>query len=404
MFTRRVLFRLATIYLYYGARACGILPFCFDGNRFHSCEFHLLWSLCAATSTIVTVGFSFYRIVTLLPYPTLDIVRQLIYCKFIIRLGIIASCYALALIYNRQFLAHSNAILRNLQRLECFEVLPEIDKKLVLYGLGKVCIVNIMMSVLFAINFRFNMENDPVPLFERIMNIYAVFVVAQVSNVCLFSLYIGAHLYRSVNSQVKKIIRDICFSTEVCENLTALSRIHYSTSYSVQGICRIFSIPLGLINLNQLVVFIVCFFISRYCLQMYFVYVSTSQQLRHEFTITLNRYFNSFLYLAFELIHLVCLVSASALSARRAEKTLLYLNEFFETEVAPRIDENIQTFTIGLLLRDQSVSPCGLYRLDFALFFSIFAAITNKLIVLVQLQLGYSMHDSNNTTRYKKKS
>ncbi|XP_053690727.1 uncharacterized protein LOC128739274 [Sabethes cyaneus] len=383
MFSRQVLFRLAAGYLYCATRTCGILPFRFDGNRFFNCEFQLLWSLCAGSSTIASVVFSFYRIVTLISYPSLDIVRQLIYCEFIIRVGIIASCYVLTWIYNRQFLAHCNVILQNLRKLERFQYLPEVDRKLAVYGLLKVFTVDVMMSVLFGINFRFNAENDPVPLFERVVNVYAVFVVAQVSNVCLFSLYIGAYLYRAVNWQVRKIIsrsgelEQNC--VQICENLDSLSKIHYSTTHAIQGICAIFGIPLGLINLNQSVVFI-----SR----VYFVYVSLSQQFRSEFIISPNRYFNSILYLCFELVHLVCLVSASELSVRRAEKTLLYLNEFFETDVEPAVDKNIQTFTIGLLLRDQSVSLCGLYRLDFTLLFSIIAAITNKLIVLIQLQLG----------------
>ncbi|XP_058817807.1 uncharacterized protein LOC131681113 [Topomyia yanbarensis] len=359
-FSRGMLFHFAAIYLYYGVTICGILPFRYALNRFVNCEFQLLWSLCAGISIIALVGFSFYRIVTLITYPSLYIVRQLIYCEFIVRFGIISSCYVLAWIYRRQFKVCGNAFLENLKDLKPFVIPAWIDRKLVVYGLVKICIVDIMMSFLFAINFGVNASNDPVSLFERVVNVFAVFVVAQVSNVCMFTVYLGAHLYRLINWQVRLTIGMLCdldrslgqgserafqnrdprLFDDVREKLALLRRLHYKTTQSIRGILDIFGVPLALINLNQFLVII-----SR----VYFVYVSIIYELNKEFSITLSRYFNSIFYLCFEFIHLLCLVSACALTVRRAEKTLILLNEFFETDVDIAVDESL-VYCCGITL------------------------------------------------------
>lgn len=266
---RQTLFRLALTYLYYGASICGMLPVRFQGARFEWCEFRLLWSISAGLCSIAAIGYTSYRIVTLLSYPMMDIVRHLLYCEFLIRFGVILMGYLSTWFYHRHLIVFGNVVLEVLNELKAFNIPTWIDRKLAAYGLFKLVFVDILMCVLFAVNFHFNVENDPVPWFERAMNVYVVFLAAQVSNACLFSLYMAAHLYRSINWQVRVTIGELCaldyvkneslkqnvFKAAVA-NLSVLSRQHFRVTEFVQGICYVYGVPLALINLNQFLLII----------------------------------------------------------------------------------------------------------------------------------------------------
>nr|XP_029708063.1 uncharacterized protein LOC109421707 [Aedes albopictus] len=242
------------------------------------------------------------------------------------------------------------------------------------------------------------------------MNVYVVFLVAQVSNACLFSLYMAAHLYRSINWQVRVTIGELCaldyvkneslkqnvFKAAVA-NLSVLSRQHFRVTEFVQGICYVFGVPLALINLNQFLLIIsrVEFHIKseghhisqNFVLQIYFVYVSAVLELRNEFKISVHRYINSVLYLLFEIIHFVYLISAAELAKKRAAKTMIRLNEFFAIDVDHAVAEKIKCFSSELSINKLDVSLYGLYSMDFTFLFSMTTAIALKLIVLVQIQL-----------------
>lgn len=201
--SRQTLFRLALAYLYYGATFCGMLPVHYQGSRFEWCEFRLLWSITAGLFSMAAIGYSFYWIVILISYPVMEIVRYLFYCEFIIRFGVILVGYLSTWFYHKRLITFGNILLEVLDELKPFRIPTWIDRKLAAYGLLKLVFVDVFMCMLFAVNFHFNGEHDPVPLFERVTNVYVVFMMAQVSNACLLSLYMAAHLYRCINWQVR---------------------------------------------------------------------------------------------------------------------------------------------------------------------------------------------------------
>lgn len=217
--------------------------------------------------TIGAVGFSFYRIVTLIEYPSIEIVRYLFYYEFVLRFGILSSCYVLVWVNIRRLRVCGNTVVVIFEKLRRFNV-PWMDKKLVWYGVTKIVLVDITMCCLFAINFRFNKKSDPVPAFARAMNVYAVFVAAQVSNVCLCTMYLTSYLFRAINWQIRVITRSLCDcdvegsclvpnksgAKEMCADLFLLSKLHFKTTGVAQTIFRIFGVSLALINLNQFVV------------------------------------------------------------------------------------------------------------------------------------------------------
>ncbi|XP_062556488.1 uncharacterized protein LOC134221297 isoform X2 [Armigeres subalbatus] len=368
-----------------------MLPVRFAGNRFEWCEFRLLWSVTAGLCSIVAIGYSSYRIVTLISYPLMDIVRHLIYCEFVIRFGVILMGYISTWFNHKNLIVLGNTVWFILDELKPFNIPTWIDRKLAVYGFFKIVFVDIFMCMLFAVNFHFNIEHDPVPLLERAMNVYVVFMMAQVSNACLLSLYMAAHLYRSINWQLRITIGELCaleyvknetLKQQVFENalrnLTVLDKLHCRVTEFILGICRVYGVPLALINLNQFLVII-----SR----TYFVYVSAILELKNEFSINIHRYINSILYLLFEIVHIIYLVSAAELAKKRGEKTIIHLNEFFETDVADSVTRKIESFSAVLSTNKPNVSLFGLYALDFTLLFSMATVIALKLIVLIQIQL-----------------
>lgn len=270
--SRQTLLRWALAYLYYGASFCGMLPFRCHGlaaPRFEWCEFRMLWSVTAGLCSIGAIGYSSYWIVTLISYPRMDIVRHLIYCEFVVRIGVIVTGYLSTWIHHKRLIALGNSVCEILAELKQFNIPTWIDRKLAAYGLLKLLLVDILMCLLFAINFHFNVDHDPVSLFNRVMNVYVVFMMAQVSNACLLSLYMAAHLYRSINWQLRITIGELCaldYVTNDClkhrvfrdavTNLAVLGRLHFRVTEFVQGICCVYGIPLALINLNQFLVIV----------------------------------------------------------------------------------------------------------------------------------------------------
>ncbi|EDS36729.1 conserved hypothetical protein [Culex quinquefasciatus] len=262
-----LLLRCVLRYLYYSAILVGIMPFGARIRRFVWCRVRLTWSVLVGLGTIGAVGFSFYRIVTLIEYPSIEIVRYLFYYEFVLRFGILSSCYVLVWVNIRRLRVCGNTVAIIFEKLRRFNV-PWMDKKLVWYGVTKIVLVDITMCCLFAINFRFNKKSDPVPAFERAMNVYAVFVAAQVSNVCLCTMYLTSYLFRVINWKIRVINRSLCDwdvegsclvpnksgAKEMCADLILLSKLHFKTTGVAQSIFRIFGVSLALINLNQFLV------------------------------------------------------------------------------------------------------------------------------------------------------
>lgn len=267
--SRQTLFRLALAYLYYGATFCGMLPVHYQGSRFEWCEFRLLWSITAGLFSMAAIGYSFYWIVILISYPVMEIVRYLFYCEFIIRFGVILVGYLSTWFYHKRLITFGNILLKVLDELKPFRIPTWIDRKLAAYGLLKLVFVDVFMCMLFAVNFHFNGEHDPVPLFERVTNVYVVFMMAQVSNACLLSLYMAAHLYRCINWQVRITIGKLCaldyvrnetlkhiVFEDALQSLSMLCRQYFRVTEFIRGIFGVYGIPLALINLNQFVVIV----------------------------------------------------------------------------------------------------------------------------------------------------
>lgn len=77
--------------------------------------------------------------------------------------------------------------------------------------------------------------------------------------------------------------------------------------------------------------------------------MSVIQELKNEFEITWNRYLISVLYLTFEIAHLLYLVSSSARSTRRAQKTFILLTEFFGCELDKSVEKQVGRLMVDLV-------------------------------------------------------
>ncbi|XP_055634099.1 uncharacterized protein LOC129774392 [Toxorhynchites rutilus septentrionalis] len=343
--------RLATHSVYYGASFCGFLPFRYATDRFVWSRVRMLWSLCAGICSIVLIGYSYYHVITPLSFPSLEILRYLLYWEYTIRISVIVSCYLSVWINYAQLRDRGSDALEILAKLQTYDTSSHIGLNLTICGLLKIAFGDILICCILGIISQLNFKNDPVPTFQRLVNIYSLFVVAQVSNVCVFSLSTATYCYGAINRQISRNC-----STVVCKELDVLSRLHYKTTDTIQGVCNIFGVSLALINFCQFLVII-----SR----VYYVYVWFVRE---------HRYppFNSLVYLCFEVIHLLYLASVSHLLNRKGEETLIVLNEPLEFDVDIAVERRIHSFSVGLLLRDHSVELCGLYKLDFPMLFSAF--------------------------------
>ncbi|KAL1375476.1 hypothetical protein pipiens_004655 [Culex pipiens pipiens] len=428
-----LLLRCVLRYLYCSTVLVGIMPFGARIRRFVWCRVRLTWSVLVGLGTIGAVGFSFYRIVTLIEYPSIEIVRYLFYYEFVLRFGILSSCYVLVWVNIRRLRVCGNTVVVIFEKLRRFNV-PWMDKKLVWYGVTKIVLVDITMCCLFAINFRFNKKSDPVPAFERAMNVYAVFVAAQVSNVCLCTMYLTSYLFRAINWQIRVITRSLCdCDVEVLSNgyvaicyliahlyrqinlqiadlvqklcnfgsdhshwslkstkqkqlfrqiateLDRLAYLHRDVTTVVQWFVKIFDFSL-------LVMIVWDFFIVMFAI--FYTYTSLVQDIRDNVRPPWSKYGQSCSVAIFQAFQFYYIVSASALVTRRAEKTGLVLNRFFRAEVTERVEKAIEMFTIELLHQPYSIENCGMFKVDFTLMYSMVATITSYLIIMIQFQLS----------------
>ncbi|XP_058117723.1 gustatory receptor for bitter taste 66a-like [Anopheles ziemanni] len=229
----------------------------------------------------------------------------------------------------------------------------------------------------------------------RTVNVYMVMVSAQVTNVVLLVLILGAHGYGEVIDQLDQTVNQLrCFEfncsywqkrkvsrhrlcCDASDSILRLNTLHNAITEIVQSVFKVLQILILLTNLNQFVVIL-----SR----LYFIFVPVIQQWQHG--LQFERIFNSLVFVSFEIVQCYFLTLGSSVMAKQARKPGFVLNVYINAHLDVRTEQSMDIFELALLTTESKVQIAGMYTMDLLFLYSLATTATTYLLVLVQFQLN----------------
>ncbi|XP_050072071.1 uncharacterized protein LOC126559953 [Anopheles maculipalpis] len=394
------MFRYCFGFLYHFHSIMGLIPFEIDDrHRVRRSKYKRRWSLTIACCTTVLVFYSF-SIIALRgsfwssKYVDFVLIRSLVLVEFFIRFSNASLCFYQILTHEAALYRYIDRFIAIVQRVWCCSRTCSMIHRMVYMLVGKVLLIDIGMCTRFAVNNGIYLPEQNVHGY-RLVNIYAVIINAQITNLMLLMLLFASYAYSRINEQLDRTVRKmVCFETHnsywsrrkvlqqqiCCDASDTIDRhcsLHQELSEIVQGMFTIFQIPLLLINLNQFLAIV-----SR----IYFVCITKAQH-DNDF-LSYHRFSNSVLFLCFEAAQCFLLALGSSTVTKQARSPGITLNAFINAPLDTRAERSIEIFGLAMLASDLRIQVAGLYVLDLVFLFSLITTVNMYLIVLIQFQLN----------------
>ncbi|KFB43717.1 hypothetical protein ZHAS_00011450 [Anopheles sinensis] len=295
-------------------------------------------------NTALLVFLGFYTILRTVSFPDLNLVRYLVYVELFIRYATIATSFYQILINEKKLYYNANQFILVAHQLSVDQYQTKSFGKVYLLGFKVFCI-DVSLCILFTINNVSHIEES----FQkyRTINAYVVLVSAQVTNIVLLVLVLGAHGYSEVIDQLDRTVNQLrCFEfncsywrkrkasrqrlcCDASDSIDRLNTLHNAITEVVQSVLEVLQIPILLTNLNQFVVIL-----------------------------------------------------------SRARKPGLVLNAYINAHLDVRTEQSMDIFGLALLTTESKVIIVGMYTMDLLFLYSLAATATTYLLVLVQFQLN----------------
>ncbi|XP_055632527.1 putative gustatory receptor 28b [Toxorhynchites rutilus septentrionalis] len=329
-------------------------------------------------------------------YQTSYLSNSLLICQICVCYMIVASSYITAVINMNEIEHVLNTFIKLYRALVDEPCL--LDRRLLKMFLHKIIIVDL---VLFAATFSMFLpetRNMPFPMVVAwLLNGAYTIPLMIVCNTFQGMALVASTLYRNVNRRVTKVNErlsqlDVNHShwkqnqdekTKICKTLdkeiNSLCQWHRTINETVQRLTDVLAGPMIFIMLFQFIVSIA---------EIYYNYIMLIEAVQFHQEPAYFELAGAIFFILLCTTQVYYTVAFCAQMAKRAEKTGVLLNEFFQSDIDERVELSIELFSLEMLHHNYKIEVYGLCTIDFTLIYSIVATMTTYLIVLIQFELA----------------